>query len=823
MAEPPASYFAIAASDHQPTVPGSGHHHHHHPHHQIHHSNGHNHQFSEFQKRSEARAFSLGRMSSNADSISSADSQMSQDPPSLLHHSSSQTSSGEMEFEPHSASPSFDSEPKESRSGQNPPVLRKDVSLVPGFDQLSHGVDGSAALSAAVFDPSMLSMPSLTSPPRQRVPSPSTTAGRGNITSVGPDTLRNWVIDSPSRILLLDVRTASQYSQSHICGSLNICISGILLKRKSFNVAKIADMFQSADDKKSFGQWANYSYIVTYNDGPSHTADASAPANMLKKFGEEKFCGKLCTLEGGFPAFARLSPSLVNARTVDSSGAGSGPSSGSSIGSSSSVPCLGGCPMPKNKSVANPFFGNIRQNEELRGGVVKIAPQVPQEYHGSSSRKMPAWLHRAADLEDGGGKMAQVWYTLERAEQTRLMDAFGCKPPGATHPGYSPARVEMAGIEQGAKNRYHNILPYRHSQVKLQHVRADHGDYVNASAISSSRSKKRYIATQGPLPSTFADFWQLVWEQDVRVVIMLTMIQEGPQIKCHNYWAEDQYGPWLLKSESEERISLKLSPSSSSKPLKSPSVEAASQRPSLGPRSRTAPNHTQSKSSSTAVLTPAAETEPHVIIRRFILANVANPKQKRRVVQLHYNQWPDFGTPAHASHVLGVIQRTNEISQRLADEANHGEGEDPNAHPKIVHCSAGCGRTGTFCTIDTVIDELKQQQRSRTRERKEGKRSAREKDQWLYEDGEDLVAQTVGEFRDQRLSMVQHQRQFVLCYEAVMEWLARNKSGLEATSPNSGGAATASAATGPHKKSRPALGSRGATTGSENVGKTAVK
>ena len=46
----------------------------------------------------------------------------------------------------------------------------------------------------------------------------------------------------------------------------------------------------------------------------------------------------------------------------------------------------------------------------------------------------------------------------------------------------------------------------------------------------------RYIGSQGPLPDTVADFWQMVWEQRVGLVVMLTAETEGRRVKCHRYW-----------------------------------------------------------------------------------------------------------------------------------------------------------------------------------------------------------------------------------------------------------------------------------------------
>ena len=42
---------------------------------------------------------------------------------------------------------------------------------------------------------------------------------------------------------------------------------------------------------------------------------------------------------------------------------------------------------------------------------------------------------------------------------------------------------------------------------------------------------------------------------------------------------------------------------------------------------------------------------------------------------------------------------------------------------------------------------------------------------WVHRNDQDLVEKTVEDFRHQRISMVQSLRQYVLCYESIMEWL----------------------------------------------------
>jgi protein tyrosine phosphatase len=86
----------------------------------------------------------------------------------------------------------------------------------------------------------------------------------------------------------------------------------------------------------------------------------------------------------------------------------------------------------------------------------------------------------------------------------------------------------------------------------------------------------------------------------------------------------------------------------------------------------------------------------------------------------------------------------------------------------VVHCSAGCGRTGTFCAVDSVIEILKGQRTTFRKSQAHEDAIDLDSDDWLRRDNVDLVARTVEDFRRQRLSLVQNLRQFVLCYETVL-------------------------------------------------------
>ncbi|XP_073347940.1 receptor-type tyrosine-protein phosphatase N2-like isoform X1 [Pagrus major] len=99
------------------------------------------------------------------------------------------------------------------------------------------------------------------------------------------------------------------------------------------------------------------------------------------------------------------------------------------------------------------------------------------------------------------------------------------------------------GMKDGnaKKNRSTAVVAYDHSRITLKVENSQgNSDYINASPIMDHDPRNpAYIATQGPLPSTVADFWQMVWENGCVVIVMLTPLVESGVKQCYHYWPDE--------------------------------------------------------------------------------------------------------------------------------------------------------------------------------------------------------------------------------------------------------------------------------------------
>lgn len=143
-------------------------------------------------------------------------------------------------------------------------------------------------------------------------------------------------------------------------------------------------------------------------------------------------------------------------------------------------------------------------------------------------------------------------YVQEKRANGDLKNQFQDLIPN--NPTLSTVAASSVNIK---KNRYKNIFPNDDSRVVLKSKnKADNSDYINASYINGNDGKPSYIAAQGPLLQTLDDFWQMIWQENIDKVLMLTHLTEGEnRVKCEKYWpdsgTEIRYGDVTVKCTKE--------------------------------------------------------------------------------------------------------------------------------------------------------------------------------------------------------------------------------------------------------------------------------
>ncbi|XP_053775067.1 receptor-type tyrosine-protein phosphatase-like N isoform X2 [Desmodus rotundus] len=158
----------------------------------------------------------------------------------------------------------------------------------------------------------------------------------------------------------------------------------------------------------------------------------------------------------------------------------------------------------------------------------------------SSHSSTPSWCEEPAqaNMDISTGHMILAYMEDHLRNRDRLAKEWQALCAYQAEPN-SCATAQGEGNLK--KNRHLDFVPYDHARIKLKvESSPSRSDYINASPIIEHDPRMpAYIATQGPLSHTIADFWQMVWESGCTVIVMLTPLVEDGVKQCDRYWPDE--------------------------------------------------------------------------------------------------------------------------------------------------------------------------------------------------------------------------------------------------------------------------------------------
>ena len=203
----------------------------------------------------------------------------------------------------------------------------------------------------------------------------------------------------------------------------------------------------------------------------------------------------------------------------------------------------------------------------------------------------------------------------------------------------------------------------------------------------------------------------MVWQEthDIAVIVMLTQTHDGDTEKCFQYFPLDaQAGPFTIE-----------------------------------PIDNTGGSLEGSLTFSEHIPHPESKTD----IRKLILKFGA---ETRDVWHFLFSGWPDFNVPKH-DDLAALIELL-----KLSAEKNTS-----TTNPRIIHCSAGVGRSGTFIALEHLLAQIDSGAVAKANEE------------------EDMIYDVVGRMREQRMMMVQMETQYQFLYDVIKEQYTRKTADFQ--------------------------------------------
>ncbi|NXA02656.1 PTPRN protein, partial [Nesospiza acunhae] len=164
---------------------------------------------------------------------------------------------------------------------------------------------------------------------------------------------------------------------------------------------------------------------------------------------------------------------------------------------------------------------------------------VPQPSPSSHS-STPSWCEEPvqSNMDISTGHMILAYMEDHLRNRDRLAKEWQALCAYQAEPSICSIAQSEANLK---KNRNPDYVPYDHVRIKLKaESNPSRSDFINASPIIEHDPRMpAYIATQGPLSHTIADFWQMVWEHGCTVIVMLSPLAEDSVKQCDRYWPDE--------------------------------------------------------------------------------------------------------------------------------------------------------------------------------------------------------------------------------------------------------------------------------------------
>lgn len=219
----------------------------------------------------------------------------------------------------------------------------------------------------------------------------------------------------------------------------------------------------------------------------------------------------------------------------------------------------------------------------------------------------------------------------------------------------------LEAVENPGKNRFAQY-PYEFSGVRttLFSKVAGKARFVSMSAVPSLIDGRIIYPAQAPLRNTVHAFLCAIMERGVKVVVMLTKLEDAGGVKADLWFPMLPTDAEMFYEDDESDVKLGVM----TKDLEEPDVGL---------------------------------TKRVLTVKVYKQGEVAHTHQ---ITHFWYHGWPDFGVPDKTSTILNLIGHMHQANITPSPSFSDAANSDPGI---VVHCSAGVGRTGTFMACQNCL------------------------------------------------------------------------------------------------------------------------